>query len=66
MEKINKEQINKLLEQLRKYDLMYEWLYILCNVDCLTDITVKQCNSILLILNTIYENLKEKITVEII
>ena len=66
MEKINKEHINKLLEQLRKYNLMYEWLYILCNVDCLTDITVKQYNSILLILNTIYENIKEKITVEII
>lgn len=66
MEKINKEQINKLLEQLRKYNLMYEWLYILCNVDCLTDIKVKQYNSILLILNTIYENIKEKITVEII
>lgn len=65
MEKINKEQINNLLDQLIKYNLLYEWIYILCNVDCLTDITVKQYNSILLIINTINENIEKEINIKI-
>ena len=53
MEKISQEQLNKLLTIIRKYDIMFEWIYGLCKVSCLTDITKIQYNYLLIIIDNV-------------
>lgn len=53
MERITKEQINKLLSLVENYNLLIEWVYGICNVDCITDITVLQYNYLLMIIKTV-------------
>lgn len=47
MNKIDKEQLNKLLKIIRNDNIMFEWIYGVCNISCLTDMTVRQYNNFL-------------------
>lgn len=51
MEKISKEQLNRLLKILRDTDILFEWIYGLCQISCLTDLTVTQYNYLLAIIS---------------
>lgn len=66
MEKINKEQINKLLNYMRKYNLMQEWVYKMCCVNCITDITVVQYNSLLVIIEQVVDSCRKGLKIELI
>ncbi len=54
MEKINSQQFNTLLKSLEKNSIKYEWILSICNIDCLMDMTVRQYNFLLLIINKIF------------
>lgn len=66
MIKIDEEKINNLLEQLEKYSISNKWITQICNVKCITDITVVQYNILLMLIQHLQENLEERIKVEIL
>lgn len=50
MIKIDEEKINKLLENIEKYNIPSKWITQICNVKCITDITVVQYNILLMLI----------------
>ncbi len=59
MEKLEKDQLNKLIETLEKYKIKSKWIMKICNVDSLLDITIVQYNYLLLIIEKIFIREKE-------
>lgn len=53
MEKIDKQQLNKLLRVIEQYRLKNEWILSICNIDSLVDMSVKQYNFLLILIKTI-------------
>lgn len=66
MIKIDEEKINKLLENIEKYNIPSKWITQICNVKCITDITVVQYNILLMLIQHLQENLEERRKVEIL
>lgn len=50
MEKIDKQQLNRLLTILEKYGLKNKWILEICNIESLIDMTVKQYNFLLILI----------------
>lgn len=54
MEKIDSQQIITLLELLERNSIKCEWILSICNVECLTDLSIRQYNFLLLLINKIF------------
>lgn len=64
--KIDEEKINNLLDILERYRISNSWILQICNVKCITEISVVQYNFVLCLIQHIQENLEERIKVEIL
>ena len=56
MEIIDNQQLNNLFQLLEKNSIKSEWISSICNIETLTDLTVRQYNFLLLLI----KKLKEK------
>ncbi len=54
MEKIDKEQLNNLIEVLEENSIKSKWIMSICNVESLTDITTMQYNFLLLLIKKVF------------
>lgn len=54
MEKIDKTQLNNLIETLEENSIKSKWIMSICNVDSLTDITATQYNFLLLLIKKVF------------
>lgn len=54
MEKIDKQQLNKLFELLEENKIKSEWILNICNIESLVDLTIRQYNFLLLLINKIF------------
>lgn len=54
MEKIDNQQLNKLFKLLEKKSIKSEWILSICDIELLTDLTVRQYNFLLLLINKIF------------
>lgn len=54
MEKIDNQQFNTLLKLLENNSVKCEWILNICSIECLTELTVRQYNFLLLLINKIF------------
>lgn len=66
MIKIDEEKINNLLDKIENYNIPSKWITQICNVKCITDVTVIQYNFLLMLIQHLFENFEGRIKVEIL
>lgn len=54
MEKIDKEQLNNLVNLLENNSIKSRWIMSICNIESLNDLTVRQYNFLLLLIKKIF------------
>lgn len=53
MEKIDNQQLNKLIATIEKYGIRNEWVLNICNIDKLSDLNIRQYNFLLLLIQEV-------------